>query len=52
MSKVLEEELKVLNFVEWLNYNYFVLLDSIHFFAWSHFSDYTYSLELREGLGG
>ena len=40
LSVVLEEELKVLDFVEWLNYYYSVLLDRFPFFSvFSHFSD-------------
>ena len=32
LSIALEEELKVLDFVKWLNYYYFVLLDCFSFF--------------------
>ena len=51
LSVALEEELKILDFVEWLKYYYFVLLDCF-LSAFSHFSDWIYSSELGEGLGG
>ena len=53
LSVVLEEELKVLDFVYRLNYYYFFLaclFSSVS--AFPHFSDYFYFLKFGEGLGG
>ena len=44
LSIAFEEELKVLDFVSWLNYYYLVLFDCVPFFlCFPHVSDYLYS---------
>ena len=51
LSIALEEELKVLGFVLWLNYYYFVLLDCFPLFL--HFlTSLILHLEFGKGLGG
>ena len=54
LSMALEKELKVLDFVLWLNYYYFVLLDCFLLFLYFFFTSLIkfFFLELREGLGG
>ena len=52
LSVALEEEIKVLDFVLWLNYYYFVLLDCFLLFLHFLTSLIKFALELREGLGG
>ena len=50
ISMALEEELKGPYFVLWLNYYYFVLLDSFVSVFFFHFSDFFFFLKFRESL--
>ena len=54
LSIALEEELKVLDFVSWLNYYYFVPLDCFLLFLYLFKTPLIkfFLLELGDGLGG